>query len=114
MCSFTDSFCHLTTRSSLYRVWVPLHDDGKVPLVSIWIDPALHAFKSCAQEAACGFDPHADSFAGIEENSTDRFDAEDLNSILSRRNEGLRNEQRERCLGVYSQFARLLRSCSDR
>jgi hypothetical protein len=25
----------------LYRVCVPLHDDGKAPLVSIWIDPAL-------------------------------------------------------------------------
>jgi hypothetical protein len=106
MRSFTDNFCHLTTRSSLYRVWVPLRDDGKVPLVSIWIDPALAAFKSCAQETACGFDPHANSLAGHEKNSMDRFDAEDLNSILPRRNEGLRNEQRGKCFCVVSLLSR--------
>jgi len=25
-------------RPRLYRVWVPLRDDGRAPLVSIWID----------------------------------------------------------------------------
>ncbi len=29
---------NITPRSSLYRVWVPLHNDGKAPLISIWID----------------------------------------------------------------------------
>ena len=37
---------HLSTYSSLYRVWVPLRDDGQSPLISIWIDPYLRAFKS--------------------------------------------------------------------
>jgi len=34
-----------TTRPGLYRVWVPLHNDGKVPLISIWIDPTIAALK---------------------------------------------------------------------
>jgi hypothetical protein len=36
--------------SGLYRVWVPLRDDGKSPLISIWIDPSLCAFESCSEE----------------------------------------------------------------
>jgi hypothetical protein len=46
MRTFTDTSWDFATRPSLYRVWVPLHDDGKAPLVSIWIDPALTAFIS--------------------------------------------------------------------
>jgi hypothetical protein len=37
--------CQNATRPSLYCVWVPLHDDGRAPLVSIWIDPAMTAFE---------------------------------------------------------------------
>ena len=37
-------------RRGLYRVWVPLHDDGKAPLISIWIDPNLRAFEFCTEE----------------------------------------------------------------
>jgi hypothetical protein len=29
---------------------VPLHDDGKVPLVAIWIDPTLSAFEPQPQQ----------------------------------------------------------------
>ena len=43
--------------SGLYRVWVPLGDDGKSPLISIWIDPSLQAFQSRADEK--GTDPVA-------------------------------------------------------
>lgn len=34
-----------TRRPGLYRVWVPLHNDGKAPLICIWIDPAMPAFE---------------------------------------------------------------------
>jgi hypothetical protein len=37
--------CQNATRPSLYCVWVPLHDDGGAPLVSIWIDPTMTAFE---------------------------------------------------------------------
>jgi hypothetical protein len=33
-----------SNRNGLYRVWVPLHNDGKVPLVCVWIDPKMTAF----------------------------------------------------------------------
>ena len=45
MTNFTDNSKHFTARPRLYRVWVPLHDDGKAPLISIWIDPSLRAFE---------------------------------------------------------------------
>lgn len=44
------NFEGFANRAGLYRIWVPLHDDGKAPLVSIWIDPKMTAFKSQAQE----------------------------------------------------------------
>lgn len=49
----------------------------EAPLVSIWIDPALTAFQSSARLART-----ANSLEEQEKDSTDRFDAEDLNSIL--------------------------------
>jgi hypothetical protein len=45
MTNFTNNFEKFTARSGLYRVWVPLHDDGRAPLISIWIDPAMTAFE---------------------------------------------------------------------
>ena len=44
MRTLTDSSWDFAARPSLYRAWVPLHDDWKARLVSIWIDPALTAF----------------------------------------------------------------------
>jgi hypothetical protein len=31
-------------RKGLYCVWVPAHNDGKAPLISIWIDPTMTPF----------------------------------------------------------------------
>lgn len=31
--------------NGLYRVWVSLHDDRQAPLIAIWIDPQMTAFK---------------------------------------------------------------------
>ena len=41
---------NFTAFSGLYRVWVPLRDDGKSPLISIWIDPSLQGFQSRGEE----------------------------------------------------------------
>jgi len=41
-----------TSRSGLYCVWVPLRDDGRAPLVSIWIDSSMTAFELQAQQDA--------------------------------------------------------------
>jgi hypothetical protein len=76
-----DTFWDFATRPTLYRIWVPLQDDGGVHLVSIWIYSALTAFQSSARVATA-----ANSLEGHEKDSTDRLDAEDLNSILPRCN----------------------------
>jgi hypothetical protein len=81
MHTLIDTSWDFASRPTLYQVWVPLHDDGRVPLVSIWIDPALTAFQSSARLART-----ANSLEGQEKDSTDQFHAEDLNSILPRRN----------------------------
>lgn len=43
--------------SGLYRVWVPLRDDGKSPLISTWIDRSLPAFESCSDEKGTHVEP---------------------------------------------------------
>lgn len=45
MTQFSNNFANCTTRTGLYRVWVPLHDDGRAPLISIWINPTMTAFE---------------------------------------------------------------------
>jgi hypothetical protein len=45
MTHFPNNFGNSATRTGLYRVWVPLHDDGKAPLISIWIDPTMKPFE---------------------------------------------------------------------
>jgi hypothetical protein len=50
MCNTTENLGDSTTGSSLYCVWVPVHDEGGDRLVSIWIDRALTAFEAQMQE----------------------------------------------------------------
>ena len=45
MTHFSNNFANFTTRTGLYRVWVPLNDDGRAPLISIWIDPTMSGFR---------------------------------------------------------------------
>jgi len=45
MTNFTKKSENVMTREGLYRVWVPMRDDGKAPLISIWIDPTMAAFE---------------------------------------------------------------------
>jgi hypothetical protein len=50
MTNLKGNFAVCTNRTGLYRVWVPLRDDGKGPLISIWIDPAVTALEPDARE----------------------------------------------------------------
>ena len=50
MTNLKGNFAGFINRASLYRVWVPLRDDGRGPLISIWIDPAMTAFEPDARE----------------------------------------------------------------
>lgn len=53
MTNFTNFFENVNSPHSLYRVWVPLHNDGKTPLICIWIDPSMTGFRSesCPEDA---------------------------------------------------------------
>jgi hypothetical protein len=50
MTNLKGNFAGFINHTGLYRVWVPLRDDGKGPLISIWIDPATTAFELDARE----------------------------------------------------------------
>jgi hypothetical protein len=54
MSNFTKNPESLIARRGLYRVWVALHDDGKAPLVSIWIDSTMAAFEPQLQQTGIG------------------------------------------------------------
>jgi hypothetical protein len=45
----TENLGDSTTGSSLYCVWVPVHDEGGDRLMSIWIDRVLTAFEAQVQ-----------------------------------------------------------------
>jgi hypothetical protein len=44
--NFTSFFDKMTRRRGLSCVWVPLHDDGKPPLICVWIDSAIAGFEA--------------------------------------------------------------------
>lgn len=58
MTKFTNFLENTNSRRGLYRVWVPLHDDGKAPLICIWIDPSMTGFDSqlCPEDAGVSED----------------------------------------------------------
>jgi hypothetical protein len=84
MRNITENLWNSTRGSNLYCVWMPVHTDGGDRLVSIWIDPALTAFKSCAHETPDGIGAAATRFAGHQEKDADLFAAERLTSVLPR------------------------------
>lgn len=86
MPKITENLWNSTRDSSLYCVWVPVHDDGGDRLVAIWIDRALTAFESCAPEIWYGIGTAATHFAIHQEENVDQFAGEPLTSILPRRN----------------------------
>ncbi|HXP22769.1 MAG TPA: hypothetical protein VN807_01465 [Candidatus Sulfotelmatobacter sp.] len=44
MANYTNNSAKFNDRKGLYCVWVPLHDNGNAPLISIWIDPTMTPF----------------------------------------------------------------------
>lgn len=50
MTNLKGNFEGFINHTGLYRVWVPLHNDGQAPLISIWIDPKMSAFEVQAHE----------------------------------------------------------------
>ncbi len=69
MNNFTNDSKKFISRPGLYRVWVPLHDDGKAPLISIWIDPTMTAFER--QQRHEGIGPSGVSDGAIAEEIED-------------------------------------------
>jgi hypothetical protein len=69
MANFTKKSQNFMTREGLYRVWVPLRDDGKAPLISIWIDPTMAAFER--QQRHADSSPSAVSDSSIAEEIED-------------------------------------------
>lgn len=47
MTRFAKNHENRVATKGLYCVWVPLHNDGKAPLVSIWIDPTTAPLENC-------------------------------------------------------------------
>jgi hypothetical protein len=79
---FSRNFSNSSTGSRPYCVWVPVHENGRDRLVSIWIDPARAAFKSRLQEASGGIDAAATPLGPKEKPDVDQRDAEDLHKVL--------------------------------
>ena len=82
MSGFSPNFSNSSTGSRLHCVWVPVHENGRDRLVSIWIDPARTAFKSGLQDASRGIDAAAAPFGRQEKADVDQRDAEDMHKVL--------------------------------
>jgi hypothetical protein len=67
MTNFKNNSENFTGRPGLYRVWVPLRDDGESPLISIWVDPTFRAFEPCVEEKILHLDERARSCRSIEQ-----------------------------------------------
>jgi hypothetical protein len=85
MPNIAENLWDATRGSSLYCVWVPMRDGEGYQLVSIWIDPAMTAFKSRARETSASIETNATRCAGPEGEVVDLFAEERATSILPRR-----------------------------
>ena len=77
MRNFANIFEELILHRGLYRVWVPLHDDGKAPLISIWVDPAMGAFETCGETKPCDGASEQAHLSGPREPSGDEAEMQD-------------------------------------
>jgi hypothetical protein len=69
-------------RPSLYCVWIRAHEGENAPLISIWIDPTLSAFKSCGQPTSPEIEKTTTSSEGHEADALDRVHSEHLHFTL--------------------------------
>ena len=65
---------HFTEQRGLYCVWVPMHNDGKAPLISIWVDPTMAPFDARQQSG---------ELAGITEATTSEEIEDHLSCIAA-------------------------------
>jgi hypothetical protein len=79
---FSRIFSNSSTGSRPYCVWVPVHENGRDRLISIWIDPARTAFESRPQQASRGIDATATPFGPKEKTDVDQRDALDMHKVL--------------------------------
>jgi hypothetical protein len=77
MRNFANNFEELILHRGPYRVWVPLHDDGKAPLISIWVDPAMSAFEPRGEKKARDRAPEQAHLSGPKEPSGDEAEVQD-------------------------------------
>lgn len=57
------------TAPGLYCVWVPVRNDGRTQLISIWVDPKMAVFERCDQDHIAD---HAASATQTEEATTEQ------------------------------------------
>jgi len=81
MANFVKNSENFTVRSGLYRVWVPLHDDGKLPLVAIWIDPTMSAFEPEPQQEAIALPDAKEAVMADESDDPKRCIADAVRAI---------------------------------
>ncbi len=77
----TDNLANSMTGSSLYCVWVPVHDDRGDRLISIWIDPVLTAFRPQMEGKMHKVDRVMAARAEHEPQCRAQFETETLNFI---------------------------------
>jgi hypothetical protein len=77
MRNFANNFEELILRRGLYRVWVPLHDDGKAPLISIWVDPAMGAFEPRGEKKTCDRAPEQALLSGLTVQTGEEAEGQD-------------------------------------
>jgi hypothetical protein len=85
MRNFTNNSQNFTRRLGLYRVWVSLRDDGRAPLISIWIDRDLAGFKSYNKGTASERGTTPSFFLAHEAYPATLAESEGMNSVLLRR-----------------------------
>jgi hypothetical protein len=68
------SSANYSARQGLYRVWVPLHDDGKAPLISIWIDSTMTALEREQRQQDIGRSSASDGAVAEEVEDSRRWD----------------------------------------
>ena len=81
MRTLTDTFWDFARRPNLCQIWIPLHNNGRAPLVSIWINSALRGSNRARERKQLRM-----FLEGQEKAFMGRFDAEHLNCILPHHN----------------------------
>ncbi len=77
MRNFANNFEELIIHRGLYRVWASLHDDGKAPLISIWVDPAMGALEPRGEKKTCDRAPEHALLSGLNRQSEEEAEGQE-------------------------------------